>query len=48
MVIGYIKITTYNGETYFADLYEGDSYEQAELDAIATFGAIKNLEIRYY
>ena len=48
MIIGYVKITTYNDEVYFGDLFEGDTYEKAEADAIATFGAVKSLEIGYY
>lgn len=37
--IGWWIITTTDGRTLAADRYEGDTYEEALKDAVATFGA---------
>lgn len=37
-IIGCWIIETTDGETYFADRFEGETIEKAEADAAATFG----------
>lgn len=44
--IGCFIITTTDGHTWFADRFEGDTIEQAQADADATFGAGCTVEMR--
>ena len=45
-IIGFWIITTNSGETWFSERHDGDTIEDAQKDAEATFGAGCTVEIR--